>query len=524
VKLKIGARLMVTFAIVFAFLIIVCVVATLQMASMNATTQAIVGLRAEELNLTNRVSAGAYRANALAYEALEARTPDAQLAAVEQVEDAVNDNNALYQSISKLVNTEAGRVIFDRVVQAHTAYQAAMSPVYAQLRVHDSANAQLALQQATPLRDSLVKQQREFLDYVQGLMDASGKETSDAYTSAREVLWITALIAMMVACVLAVLVTRSIVRPLQEVVDGANALARGDLSVHLDATREDEVGVLAGALDTAIAQLGQIVSEVKQASQSISSATHQLAAGNTDLSQRTEEQAASLQETASSMEQLTATVRQNADNAREASDLSHTASHIAHRGGDKVERVVQTMRQISESSLRVAEIVSVIEGIAFQTNILALNAAVEAARAGEEGRGFAVVAGEVRALAQRSATAAREIAELIGESVTRVKAGEALVADAGGTIREIVHSVKRVTQIMGEISAASLEQSTGIEQVNQAVSEMDQVTQQNAALVEEAAAAAQSMTQQAQSLVASVAIFKLDETQSVTAFTHAAQV
>jgi methyl-accepting chemotaxis protein len=514
VKLKIGARLMATFAIILAFLIIICAVATLQMGGMNATTQAIVGLRAEELRLTNRISDGTFRANALAYEALEAPTPEAQIATVEQAEDVVNDNTALYAAMSKLVNTETGRVIFGRVSDAHAAYEAAMSPVYAQLRTHDSVNARAALLRAAPVRDALVKQQREFLDYVQGLMDASGKETSDAYTAAREVLWITALIAVIVACVLAAMVTRSIVQPLRQVVDGANALARGDLSVHLDQSRQDEVGVLAAALDTAIAQLGQIVSGVKQASQSISSATHQLAAGNTDLSQRTEEQAASLQETASSMEQLTATVRQNADNAREASDLSNAASHIAHRGGEEVDRVVQTMRQISDSSVRVAEIVSVIEGIAFQTNILALNAAVEAARVGEEGRGFAVVAGEVRSLAQRSATAAREIAELIGESVTRVKAGEELVADAGGTIREIVHSVMRVTEIMNEISAASFEQSTGIEQVNQAVSQMDQVTQQNAALVEEAAAAAQSMAQQAQSLVESVAIFKLDATQA----------
>ncbi len=523
VKLKIGARLMATFAIVLAFLIIVCAVATLQMASMNRTTQAIVGLRAEELSLTNRIAAGTFRANAFAYEALEAQTPQAQVAAVEQAEAVAIENKALYEAMAKLVNTATGQEIFSRVSDAHAAYEAAMSPVYAQLRVHDSANARVALLQAAPVRDGLIRQQRDFLDHVQGLMDASGKETSDAYAAAREVLWITALIAVIVACVLAVMVTRSIVRPLQQVVDGANALARGDLSVHLDASRQDEVGVLAGALDTAIAQLGQIVSGVKLASQSISSATHQLAAGNTDLSQRTEEQAASLQETASSMEQLTATVRQNADNAREASELSNAASHVAHRGGDEVERVVQTMRQISDSSMRVAEIVSVIEGIAFQTNILALNAAVEAARAGEEGRGFAVVAGEVRSLAQRSASAAREIAELIGESVTRVKAGEALVADAGGTIREIVRSVKRVTEIMSEISAASFEQSTGIEQVNQAVSQMDEVTQQNAALVEEAAAAAQSMAQQARTLVESVAIFRLDESLAASTPGYAVQ-
>lgn len=261
-------------------------------------------------------------------------------------------------------------------------------------------------------------------------------------------------------------------------------------------------------------QLTAIVQGIKRSSESIALAAGEIAQGNTDLSQRTEEQAASLEETASSMQQLTATVRQNADNAHQATVLAATASGIAQRGGEVVGHVVETMQGISASSNKVAEIIDVIEGIAFQTNILALNAAVEAARAGEQGRGFAVVAGEVRALAQRSATAAKEIKDLIGESVARVDAGSRLVGEAGNTISDVVESVKRVTDIMNEISSASEEQSTGIEQVNQAVTQMEQVTQQNAALVEEASAAAQSMARQAQSLREAVAVFKVDRAGS----------
>ncbi|MGA3252511.1 MAG: methyl-accepting chemotaxis protein, partial [Paraburkholderia sp.] len=359
---------------------------------------------------------------------------------------------------------------------------------------------------------ALIQAQTDFVAFEKGEMDAAVQQSVNTYTTARAVVWGLGALALVIAIVLCVLVTRSIVRPLQHVVDGAEALAQGDLSVMIDVHRRDEVGAVAESLNRAIAQLGTIVSGVKHASESISSATQQLAAGNTDLSQRTEEQAASLEETASSMEELTATVRQNADNAQQASTLATTASGIAQRGGEVVGRVVDTMHGISNSSAKVGEIITVIEGIAFQTNILALNAAVEAARAGEQGRGFAVVAGEVRTLAQRSASAAREVKTLIGESADRVEAGSKLVAEAGSTIDEVVQSVRRVTDIMGEISSASQEQRTGIEQVGQAVVQMDQVTQQNAALVEQASAAAHSMAEQAQALRDAVAVFKVDVT------------
>ena len=510
-EMKIGARLTATFGAVLVLLLVICVTVSAQMAHMNEDTQSIVNNRVAKVNLTNQLKEGTYRVGLLVYRALDERTPEAQQATFEQLKAQVEKNTALYQDLESRMVTAVGRVAFDRLMQVRTPYSAALKPVYAQLAAHDSNGARATLLSVIPVQTALLQGQDDFLSFERGEMDAAVRDSRTAYDTARAVLWGAAALAVIIALILCTLVTRSIVRPLQRVVDGAKALARGDLSVKIDVVRRDEVGALAESVNEAIGKLRGIVGGVKQASQSISSATQQLAAGNTDLSQRTEEQAASLEETASSMEELTATVRQNADNAQQASTLASTASTIAQRGGDEVSRVVETMHRISDSSTKVAEIISVIEGIAFQTNILALNAAVEAARAGEQGRGFAVVASEVRTLAQRSAAAAKEIKALIGESVNRVEAGSKLVDDAGSTINEIVESVKRVTGIMSEISSASQEQSTGIEQVNQAVSQMDQVTQQNAALVEEASAAAHSMAEQAQALRDAVAVFKVGD-------------
>ncbi|MBN3728706.1 methyl-accepting chemotaxis protein [Burkholderia sp. Ac-20379] len=283
-----------------------------------------------------------------------------------------------------------------------------------------------------------------------------------------------------------------------------------DLTQRAPVVNQDEVGVTAGAFNRLVDRVAGVMTTVHEATESVNTASSEMAAGNSDLSSRTEQQAASLEETASSMEQLTATVRQNADSAKQGNALALQASEVASQGGDAVGRVIETMKGISSSSEKVSEIIGVIEGIAFQTNILALNAAVEAARAGEQGRGFAVVASEVRGLAQRSATAAKEIKELIGASVEQVREGEAQVGDAGRTIDEVVRSVRQVADLMGEIAAASHEQQTGIEQVNQAVAQMDQVTQQNAALVEQAAAASQSMSEQARVLRAAVATFRVE--------------
>ncbi|WP_244788517.1 methyl-accepting chemotaxis protein [Cupriavidus pauculus] len=306
----------------------------------------------------------------------------------------------------------------------------------------------------------------------------------------------------------AMLVAR-VERPIAEMLDFALRMGAGDLSTTFDHKAADEVGALARAMRTMQRSLLSVVHDIQQGMVSISTATHEVAAGNNDLSQRTEQQAASLEETASSMEQLTGTVRQNADNARQASGLAANASETALRGGESVGRVVQTMNDINDASRKIVDIIGVIEGIAFQTNILALNAAVEAARAGEQGRGFAVVAGEVRSLAQRSANAAKEIKGLIGNTVARVENGTAQVSEAGATMDEIVQAVKRVTDIMGEISSASAEQSAGIEQVNEAVAQMDEVTQQNAALVEQAAAAAGSLEEQADRLRESISTFRV---------------
>ena len=519
--MKIGTRLTATFAAVLVLLLVICVMVSAQMSRMNADTQSIVNAHGTQIALVNQIKEGTYRVALLTYRALDDRTPERQQADLDEIQAQTTKNTASYADLKNRLDTEDGRAAFDHLIQARTSYAAALQPVNAQLAAHDSNGARATLLSVRALQTATLAALDNFSNVQQRQMDAAVQESANAYATARAVLWGLGVVALIVAAVLCVLVTRSIVRPLQRVVEGAEALARGDLSVKLDVLRRDEVGAVADSLNRAITQLATIVGGVKHASESISSATQQLAAGNTDLSQRTEEQAASLEETASSMEELTTTVRQNADNAQQATTLATTASGIAQRGGEVVGRTVETMHGIAGSSAKVGEIISVIEGIAFQTNILALNAAVEAARAGEQGRGFAVVASEVRTLAQRSASAAKEIKTLIGESVDRVQAGSKLVEEAGSTINEVVASVKRVTDIMGEISSASQEQRTGIEQVNQAVTQMDQVTQQNAALVEEASAAALSMAEQAQALREAVAVFKIDDTAGHSNSAHA---
>ena len=386
----------------------------------------------------------------------------------------------------------------------------AVKPALAAMRAKDVGKATEILngvmsQLATPVfadMDALIKLQ---LDVGQGEYDKSQQN----FSTFRALSISAIVLGLLLGVVVGYWLIRSISGPLDYAVSIAQTVAGGDLTQDIQVDSTNETGKLLLSLKEMNDSLITTVSEVRISTDTIATASSQIASGNLDLSQRTEEQASSLEETASSMEELTSTVRQNADNARQANQLVVSASDYATKGGKVVEQVVGTMGSIKESSRKIVDIISVIDGIAFQTNILALNAAVEAARAGEQGRGFAVVASEVRNLAQRAASAAKEIKELINDSVEKVDAGSRLVDEAGVSMNEIVTSVRQVADIMSEIAAASSEQSTGIEQVNQAVTQMDQVTQQNAALVEEAAAAAASMQEQAAKLAEVVSVFKL---------------
>ncbi|MYN01671.1 HAMP domain-containing protein [Pseudoduganella sp. DS3] len=355
----------------------------------------------------------------------------------------------------------------------------------------------------------------EIVDYIGAQAKKNAGEAVAAADASSRAATLTLMIVLVVTTAIGAAllwwIVQGITRPLDQALDIAKTVAAGDLRCDVEVTTRDEVGELLTALKQMSGNLSDIVSRVRQGTETIASASNEVATGSMDLSTRTEQQASSLEETASSMTELTSTVRQNNENATQARKLADEASNVAVRGGATVSEVVQTMGAINESSRKIVDIIGVIDGIAFQTNILALNAAVEAARAGEQGRGFAVVAGEVRNLAHRSAAAAKEIKELIGDSVERVEAGSRLVGEAGVTMEEVVSSVRRVTSIIGEIAMATGEQSQGIEQISDAISQMDSVTQQNAALVEEAAAAAEALQQQAASLSEAVSVFKVHE-------------
>jgi methyl-accepting chemotaxis protein len=357
---------------------------------------------------------------------------------------------------------------------------------------------------ASPKRDWKIGDVRGVLEIDSGKQVASGQRIATFVVGA------IVVIMLLVAAFLRFVYQRSVARPLEDAIHAADVIASGDLTSRIEKNSNDEIGRLFGAFGAMQNKLIDTVRQINEGAGTIASASEEIARGNADLSSQTESQASSLEETASSMEELTSTVKQNADTARQANQLAMSASEVAMKGGAVVSEVVTTMGSINESAKKIVDIISVIDGIAFQTNILALNAAVEAARAGEQGRGFAVVASEVRNLAQRSAAAAKEIKSLIGDSVEKVDAGSKLVEQAGATMDEIVSSVKHVTDIIGEITAASQEQSSGIEQVNQAIVNIDDTTQKNAALVEEAAAAAEALQDQAAKLAQLVHVFKFD--------------
>jgi len=393
-----------------------------------------------------------------------------------------------------------------------------ITPAVAALGDYDTVKAtQLIVEKEealfNPVGDSLAKLRQIQVDEAQREYEAS----QASFATARTVDIALFIVASAFGIFLGWSLIRGLNRSLSQAMEAVTAVAEGDLSRDIRASGKDEVAQLVNTLAVMQDSLAKVVGTVRQGSESVASASTQIAQGNQDLSARTESQASALEETAASMEELNSTVRQNADNARQANQLAQSASGVAVQGGQVVSQVVDTMRGISDSSRKIADIISVIDGIAFQTNILALNAAVEAARAGEQGRGFAVVASEVRSLAGRSAEAAKEIKQLITDSVERVEQGTQLVDQAGNTMNEVVNSIRRVTDIMGEISAASSEQSAGVAQVGEAVTQMDQATQQNAALVEEMSAAASSLRGQAQELVQAVAVFRLNPGQAVRA-------
>ena len=416
----------------------------------------------------------------------------------------------LQKTVEPLLGSEAEKAAFKRVGEVRKAYIAARQASADARKAGDEAGAAVIVEKRfLPLAAQYAEGLRALLQMQRDSLDTINRSIETLYQSALRQLLILGVLLLALGAACGVLIARSITRPLQVAVALAQRVAEGDLSADITVDARDETGRLMLALKEMNGSLLRVVTEVRGGTDSIATASSQIAAGNLDLSSRTEEQAGALEETASSMEEMTSTVRQNAENARQASQMAASASNVARRGGAIVAQVVDTMGQINAASGKIVDIISVIDGIAFQTNILALNAAVEAARAGEQGRGFAVVASEVRNLAQRSAAAAKEIKQLIGASVEQVALGSSLVGNAGDTMQEIVASVQRVTDVIAEISAASGEQEDGIFQINQAIGQMDAVTQQNAALVEEAAAAAESLQNQAERLAAVVAVFKL---------------
>ena len=433
-------------------------------------------------------------------------------AAAKKELDIVDQQKAIYlDALNKMAPLFKGDADFDKVSKGLLAMA---NELQRPRKYRESGKMEeyglFLVNECSPLRRQIVQDMETVIGSVQQMVESKTKESDQTTSQSITIVLIISGITLLLSIALGFIITRAITKPLNQAVHVAQTVAGGDLTSNIEASSRDETGQLLQALKAMNDSLVRIVGEVRGGTEAIATASNEIASGNLDLSARTEQQAGSLEETASSMEELTSTVKQNAENARQASSLSVSASEVAIKGGEVVGQVVDTMNAINESARKITDIIGVIDGIAFQTNILALNAAVEAARAGEQGRGFAVVASEVRSLAQRSAAAAKEIKTLIDDSTSKVDIGSKLVKQAGTTMDEVVASVKRVTDIVSEISAASNEQSAGIEQVNEAIAQMDQVTQQNAALVEQAAAAAGSMNEQAGKLERTVGVFKLD--------------
>jgi methyl-accepting chemotaxis protein len=510
-NLRIGTRLGAAFALVALLMIAMALNGWLGLRAVHSNMEDVLKDRYVKVKLVNDIGedvnlqARAMR-NVLLLDSEAKRQVEVQ--AVSEARDRILKR---YEDLDKRINTAEGRKRFDKLQTERAAFAASQTEFLKLVKDGDMDAAKtLLLDKLRPLQLVYMKELNDLTDFQEQLMDRSGEEAFGTISRVTAMSLGGTLLGLAMAVLAGIVVTRSITRPMAVVVGDLNTVAGGDLTVNVTTDRRDELGELQRALADTVAALRRVVTEVRSGVDSVTTASSQIAAGNQDLSSRTEQQASSLQETASSMEELTATVRQSADTARAASSLAAEASHAAGRGGEVVGQVVGTMDEISNSSRKIVDIIGVIDGIAFQTNILALNAAVEAARAGEQGRGFAVVASEVRTLAQRSAEAAKEIKTLIGASVERVETGSRQVADAGEAMQSIVEQVRKVNDLIGEIASTSAEQSRGIEQVNIAVTQMDQVTQQNAALVEESAAAASSLAHQAEALAQAVAVFRVE--------------
>jgi methyl-accepting chemotaxis protein len=425
---------------------------------------------------------------------------------------ARNEYARLFDKLS-LMATPEEKMLLDKVTATRQVAVGAQKKVAALSQAFETEAAmKMTITEVQPLQIKTLGAIEEVIAFIGTNVRAANDEAGKTLATARLATLLMSGMAVLFGCLLAWWVTRSIVVPLQGAVDVARGVAGGDLSARIEIKSTDETGKLMLAMKEMTEHLAITIGQVRSGTEIIVTASGQIATGNLDLSSRTEQQASVLEETASTMEELTSTVKQNADNARQANQLAQSASAVAIKGGAVVAQVVETMDGINSSSKKIVDIIGVIDSIAFQTNILALNAAVEAARAGEQGRGFAVVATEVRSLAQRSAAAAKEIKTLIGDSVDKVEAGSKLVEQAGNTMDEVVASIRQVTDMMGEITAASSEQSDGIELVNQVILQMDEMTQQNAALVEEEAAATASLKNLADNLALVVSEFKLDAT------------